>query len=341
VTPVNGMVDAILAPVNETADRVVAPVVDTVREATAPVADTVDSVTRPVADESAAAGDAPREVTAPSSGRADIAAAPSVGGGDGPSGGGASGGGASPSGDSPALAAVPGSGDDPLGSALDALASGPQPRTGVSEGPLASLPFGDATFSAVPFAAPPGGTAATSAPGASDPTVIDTIVDTAIDPQVLAATAVAFTIGVTLRGSRLLCSGEGQLMFSNVRLLPCLIRDSVQHHIAPLASALPASGAAAPAAALSPPQGAVKGGSGSNAGVPDGHRGLSGLAQSFRDGFEDALGGGNREIGDALGDSRLMIQIGMALGFLYAAFLSVWFWATRLRGRPGREEEGT
>jgi hypothetical protein len=36
-----------------------------------------------------------------------------------------------------------------------------------------------------------------------------------------------------------------------------------------------------------------------------------------------------------------MIQIGMALGFLYAAFLSVWFWATRLRGRPGPEEERT
>ena len=68
----------------------------------------------------------------------------------------------------------------------------------------------------------------------------------------LAVTAVAFTIGLTLHGSRLLCSGEGQLMFTNVRLLPCLIRESVQHHIAPLVSALPGSGAAAPAAALSP-----------------------------------------------------------------------------------------
>jgi hypothetical protein len=44
--------------------------------------------------------------------------------------------------------------------------------------------------------------------------------------------------------------------------------------------------------------------------------------------------------GEALADSRLMIQIAMALGFLYAAFVSVWFWATRLRapaaGRPRR-----
>jgi hypothetical protein len=74
--------------------------------------------------------------------------------------------------------------------------------------------------------------------------------------------------------------------------------------------------------------------------VPDSHRGLSGLAQSFRDGFEDAIEGGNREIGDGLSDSRLMIQLGMALGFVYAAFLSVWFWATRLRGQPGRDHEG-
>ena len=44
--------------------------------------------------------------------------------------------------------------------------------------------------------------------------------------------------------------------------------------------------------------------------------------------------------GETLADSRLMIQIGMALGFLYTVFVSVWFWATRLRapaaGRPRR-----
>jgi hypothetical protein len=44
--------------------------------------------------------------------------------------------------------------------------------------------------------------------------------------------------------------------------------------------------------------------------------------------------------GESLSDSRLMIQIGMALGLLYAASVSVWFWATRLRapaaGRPRR-----
>jgi hypothetical protein len=37
-----------------------------------------------------------------------------------------------------------------------------------------------------------------------------------------------------------------------------------------------------------------------------------------------------------LGDGRLMVQVGIVLGFVYAAFLSFWFWATRLRVPPHR-----
>jgi hypothetical protein len=33
-------------------------------------------------------------------------------------------------------------------------------------------------------------------------------------------------------------------------------------------------------------------------------------------------------------DSRLVMQIGMLLGVVYLAFLTVWFWATRLRWNP-------
>jgi hypothetical protein len=39
--------------------------------------------------------------------------------------------------------------------------------------------------------------------------------------------------------------------------------------------------------------------------------------------------------GGSLTDSRLMIQIGMMIGFVYTAFVSVWFWATRLRAPTG------
>jgi hypothetical protein len=47
--------------------------------------------------------------------------------------------------------------------------------------------------------------------------------------------------------------------------------------------------------------------------------------------FMAGAGGAATLRGAALADSRLIIQIGMALGFLYAMFISVWLWATRLR----------
>ena len=36
------------------------------------------------------------------------------------------------------------------------------------------------------------------------------------------------------------------------------------------------------------------------------------------------------------GDPRAMIELGVALGLVYLAFLAVWFWATRFRVRPPR-----
>ena len=39
---------------------------------------------------------------------------------------------------------------------------------------------------------------------------------------------------------------------------------------------------------------------------------------------------------ESLGDRRLMLQIGGALGLAYIGFLVVWFWATRLRPGPQR-----
>jgi len=40
------------------------------------------------------------------------------------------------------------------------------------------------------------------------------------------------------------------------------------------------------------------------------------------------------EDGDGLRDSRLLAQLGIVLGMVYLAFLTVWFWATRLRWNP-------
>ena len=54
--------------------------------------------------------------------------------------------------------------------------------------------------------------------------------------------------------------------------------------------------------------------------------------ESFRDGFERAIADEREDVGEGLRDSRLILQIGMLLGFVYVGFLSVWVWATRLRG---------
>ena len=117
-------------------------------------------------------------------------------------------------------------------------------------------------------------------------------------------------------------------------------RRASSDHLAPLTSALPGSGPAGPAAVLQSAvavEGAVAGATAVNdpPDVVERDHARTGLFGSFGNGFEQAIRGETREIGDSLGDSRLMIQLGMALGFVYAAFVSVWFWATRLRRRPG------
>jgi hypothetical protein len=61
-----------------------------------------------------------------------------------------------------------------------------------------------------------------------------------------------------------------------------------------------------------------------------------GFVRSFRDGFSRAADGRLLDDdGEGASDSRLMMQIGMLLGFAYLGFLTVWFWATRLRPNPG------
>jgi hypothetical protein len=59
-----------------------------------------------------------------------------------------------------------------------------------------------------------------------------------------------------------------------------------------------------------------------------------GFVRSFRDGFSRGAGGFMDDEGEGASDSRLMMQIGMLLGIAYLGFLTVWFWATRLRPQP-------
>ena len=55
------------------------------------------------------------------------------------------------------------------------------------------------------------------------------------------------------------------------------------------------------------------------------------LFESARDGFDEVVRDAADEATDGLSDSRLMTQIGMLFGFVYLGFLTVWFWATRVR----------
>jgi hypothetical protein len=61
---------------------------------------------------------------------------------------------------------------------------------------------------------------------------------------------------------------------------------------------------------------------------------LEDLAQELHDGFMRGAGRLAEEVeemSEAEQDARLLRQLGYALGFVYAAFLVVWLWATRIR----------
>jgi hypothetical protein len=58
------------------------------------------------------------------------------------------------------------------------------------------------------------------------------------------------------------------------------------------------------------------------------------FTQTVRDGFMRGAGRVGSGAGDGADDTRLAMQIGMLLGIVYLAFLTVWFWATRLRWNP-------
>ena len=69
--------------------------------------------------------------------------------------------------------------------------------------------------------------------------------------------------------------------------------------------------------------------------VPSGRQSGGGMIDVIRDGFDRSVGRvGPDEDGESLRDSRMLAQLGMVLGIVYLSFLTVWFWATRLRWNP-------
>jgi hypothetical protein len=114
---------------------------------------------------------------------------------------------------------------------------------------------------------------------------------------------------------RVICSPGGPIVFfQNVRLVPCYVGATVQQSTATASSV---------ANRLSGSGRTVKSGTGGSA------------IGSIRDGFQRAVRPPSSRIdGDGSVDSRLLAQIGIVLGTVYLAFLTLWFWATRLRWNP-------
>jgi hypothetical protein len=112
---------------------------------------------------------------------------------------------------------------------------------------------------------------------------------------------------------------SAQFFLANVRQIPACggVRGIVNHQVSAAVAGTARFGMAS--------SGAAKGSVGAVKGVADD------IASDIRDGFLRGVSG-NED--DGARDTRLLMQIGMLLGTVYLAFLTVWFWATRLRWSP-------
>ena len=138
-----------------------------------------------------------------------------------------------------------------------------------------------------------------------------------VSAGIIAVTTIAFTPAGAdnVLGT---CAANARLTFTNMRLIPCMAEETARRYAATAGQTL---------------SNFTGGGSaGRSAGdVRDVTRSRSNAA-AIRDGFARATGGFAESEDD--GDGRLMVQVGVALGAVYLSFLTLWFWATRLRWRP-------
>jgi len=125
------------------------------------------------------------------------------------------------------------------------------------------------------------------------------------------------------------CGGlaNARVVFSNVRLIPCLVGSGVERATSGFMNAVTdqASGAVSAARSVAADRASRSGGAVEAA--P--------FVQQSGDGFRRAVERHDGNSEDGIGDTRLMIQLGFLVGFIYVAFLATWFWATRLRWGPG------
>jgi hypothetical protein len=160
---------------------------------------------------------------------------------------------------------------------------------------------------------PPGLVAEPATP-LSEPTIADPIFPLPeLDPSellpVLSVGAAVLGAAVMVRG---VCSPSPTLLATNVRLFPLFAHASVQQATATATSAVSKVASEGATLAKSVREESIVG--------------------TVREGFDRVVRGrGLGAGGEESADSRLIAQIGVVLGTIYLAFLTVWFWATRLR----------
>ena len=173
-------------------------------------------------------------------------------------------------------------------------------------------------------------------PSAMDPSLLqqahhDSILGAVAVYSPAARVFVSAAIISTVIGARAATGGEGgarRLAFVNARLVPCLVKASVERHLEALSQALARGEEAA--------SGLLHGGQVSSASGDRDPSRIQRMLDEFSDGFHDIVSGLPGDTGDANGgprDASPMMQIGVAFGLAYLAILAVSLWATRRQFR--------
>jgi vacuolar-type H+-ATPase subunit H len=162
----------------------------------------------------------------------------------------------------------------------------------------------------------------------------DVFLDTLLgqDPTVVQTAAVtglaAVSAATIVRG---LGSPTTSILITNIRLLPGLVNATIERSEATAIALVPRFGTAVDARGILADASAIVRGGIPKPAVPS----VDSILGPTREGFDRGVG---RVVpddqGDGLRDSRLRAQLGIVLGLVYVAFLTVWFWATRERWNP-------
>jgi hypothetical protein len=199
--------------------------------------------------------------------------------------------------------------DDSIAGALDPATVAGDPIAAAATGPLPDV----AAPAAVQFGLEPAVERAIVGTAEDGDPLLEVLTGLApgSDAGSLIIAAAVTLSGMTIGGAASSnCPSNAQILFTNVRLIPCYWTDNVSRSVAAVGS---------------------RAGGRVSAGGVAGRLNFEGLAGEIRDGFMRGAGRLAEDGYDEATDNRLLMQLGIVLGTVYMAFLTIWFWATRIR----------